>query len=85
MSANHALHQHTWLPVTAQEPGFQDALLDNFAGNWVLEGTIAGAMTTHDIVAEWIVGHQYLRFHEVSREKGDGQPKQFARLTLTRQ
>lgn len=29
-------------PVTAQEPGFQDALLDNLAGNWALEGTIRG-------------------------------------------
>ena len=56
----------------AQETGFQDVLLDNLAGDWVLEGTIAGQQTTHDIVAEWVVGHQYLSFHEVSREKGDG-------------
>ena len=60
------------IPATAQEPAFQDALLDNLTGHWVLEGTIAGAKTTHDIVAEWVVGHQYLRFHEVSREKDDG-------------
>ena len=53
-------------PATAEEPGFQDALLDHFAGKWVLQGTIAGGEVTHDITAEWVVGHQYLRFHEVS-------------------
>ena len=42
-------------------------------------------MTTHDIVVEWIVGHQYLRFHEVSREKDDGQRRPFERVTPTRQ
>jgi hypothetical protein len=58
--------------ATAQQPGFQDALLDHLAGNWVLRGTIAGAETTHDIVSEWVLGHYYLRLHEVSREKGAG-------------
>jgi hypothetical protein len=60
------------LPAPAQQSGFQDALLDHLAGTWVLEGTIAGAKATHDIVAEWVLGHHYLRFHEVSREKGPG-------------
>jgi hypothetical protein len=60
------------LPARAEGPGFQDTLLDHLAGSWVLEGTIGGAGTTHDIVAEWVLGHYYLRFHEVSREKDDG-------------
>jgi hypothetical protein len=59
------------LPTMANQPGFQDALLDKLAGNWVLSGTIGGAESTHDIVAEWVLGHQYLRFHEVAREKDD--------------
>ncbi|MDD4857463.1 MAG: hypothetical protein PHD74_05065 [Candidatus Krumholzibacteria bacterium] len=25
--------------------------------------------TTHDIACAWVLGHQYVRFHEVSREK----------------
>ena len=58
-------------PAVAQQPGFQDALLDRFAGEWILQGTIGGNETTHDIVAEWVLGHQYLRFHEVSRESSD--------------
>jgi len=65
-----------WLAVTtsavfAQQPAFFDPLLDRFAGNWVLQGTIAGKTTTHGVAAEWVPGHQYLRFHEISREKND--------------
>jgi hypothetical protein len=56
------------VPAAAQQQGFQDALLDHLAGNWVLRGTIAGSETTHDIAAEWVLGHQYLRIHEVARE-----------------
>ena len=57
------------LSGSAQQTTFQDSLLDHFIGKWVLQGTIDGKETTHDIVAEWVLGHQYLRFHEVSREK----------------
>ncbi len=55
--------------ASAQEPPFQDPLLDRLTGKWVLQGTIDEKQTTHDIVSEWILGHQYLRLHEVSREK----------------
>ncbi|MBN2184922.1 MAG: DUF1579 family protein [Candidatus Krumholzibacteriota bacterium] len=58
--------------AAAQEPCFEDALLDHLAGNWVMTGTIAGAESTHDIAVEWVLGHQYLRIREVSREKTDG-------------
>jgi hypothetical protein len=46
-----------------------DPLLERLAGTWVLRGTIAGQETTHDIDAEWVLGHEYLRIHERSREK----------------
>jgi hypothetical protein len=55
--------------VLSQQTTFQDSLLDQMVGRWVLRGTIAGKETTHDIVAEWVLGHQYLQFHETSREK----------------
>jgi hypothetical protein len=55
--------------ASAQQATFQDSLLDRFVGTWVLQGTIDAKATTHDVVAEWVLGHQYLRFHEVSREK----------------
>jgi len=55
--------------VFGQQPTFHDQLLDHLAGNWVLRGTIMDKANTHDIAAEWVLGHQYLRIHEVSREK----------------
>ncbi len=62
------------LPLTAlaDEPPLADPLLDRIVGTWVLRGTIAGAETTHDVVAEWVLNHQYVRLHEVSREKDAG-------------
>jgi hypothetical protein len=60
------------LPAAADEPPLQDPLLDHLAGTWVLQGTIAGQATTHDVAAEWVLGHQYVRLHEVSRERDAG-------------
>jgi hypothetical protein len=53
----------------AREPIHNDPLLDHLTGNWILQGTIAGHETTHDIESEWVLNHEYLRFHETSREK----------------
>jgi hypothetical protein len=59
----------------AQQHALKDSLLDHMTGKWVLQGTIAGKTTTHDIEAEWVLGHEYIQLHEVSREKdAQGQP-----------
>ena len=55
--------------ASGQQPTLKDSLLDHLTGTWVLQGIIAGRETTHDIVSEWVLGHQYVRFHELSREK----------------
>ena len=55
--------------ASAQQATFQDSLLDHFIGSWVLHGIIQGKETTHDIVAQWVLGHQYFHFHDVSIEK----------------
>lgn len=53
-----------------------DPLLERLTGTWVLKGTIAGQPTTHDVVAEWVLGREYMKIHEVSREQDDkGRPK----------
>ena len=50
-------------------------LLDHLAGNWVLQGEIAGKQTTHDVQGQWILRHEYLQLHEVSRESdSSGKP-----------
>jgi hypothetical protein len=60
--------------AVGQPAPVNDTLLERLAGTWVLRGTIAHKDTTHDIVSEWVLGHQYLRIHERSREKdGKGQ------------
>jgi hypothetical protein len=58
------------LPLLGQEKNDDPTqLLNHLAGNWVLEGVLGGRHSTHDVTAEWILNHEYLRFHEVSREK----------------
>lgn len=57
------------LPALAKPQTFRDPLLDHMVGTWVLKGTIAGKQTTHDVKCGWVLGHQYVRFREVSREK----------------
>ena len=61
--------------IFAQQSTFQDSFLDHLVGKWVLRGELAHKQTTHDILAEWVLGHQYVRLHEISREsKTNGQP-----------
>lgn len=56
-------------PASAEPAVYADPLLDRLIGTWVLRGQIAGKDTTHDVVAEWVLGHEYVRLHEVAREK----------------
>ena len=60
--------------VLAQAPTapMADDFLDRFTGQWVLEGAILGRPTTHDVKVEWVLDHQYLRIHEVSRGASSG-------------
>jgi hypothetical protein len=59
-------------------------LLDRITGRWVLEGTIAGKTTTHDVVASWVLNGQYVQLHEVSREQdAQGRPAYEALVYLT--
>ena len=60
--------------ATAQQPTFRDSLLDHLVGKWLLQGTVADQKTTQDIDASWVLEHQYLRLHEISREQKDGKP-----------
>ncbi len=53
----------------ADQTTFQDSLLDRLIGRWILKGEIARKQTIHDVTSEWVLGHQYVRLHEVSREK----------------
>jgi len=63
-------------PTAAEQPILQDALLDKLQGAWVITGTVAGEATTDDLDVEWVNQHQYLRLHEVSRDRRpNGRPR----------
>jgi len=61
--------------VSAQQPPVSSPLLDHLTGTWVLQGTIAGQLVTHDVTADWVLVHHHVRIHEVSREKVNGNPR----------
>jgi hypothetical protein len=62
--------------AAAQEAPVNSPLLDHLAGKWLLQGTIGKQSVTHDLDAEWVLQHHYLRFREVSREKNaKGEPQ----------
>jgi len=84
--------------VGAEPPAGDDPWLSRLVGHWVLEGRMAGKDTTHDIDAEWVLNHLYVRLHEVSRaydlatrtwawamdNVDKGVPKPFGRVKLSR-
>lgn len=52
-----------------------DSLFPRLVGRWVLRGSIARQQTVHDVTFEWLLGHEYVQMHEVSRERSpDGTP-----------
>jgi hypothetical protein len=71
-------------PLTiAQQPPVNSPLLDHLAGHWLMDGAIANQPTQHDLDAEWVLDHHYLRLHEVSHEtKPNGQPKYEAMIFI---
>ena len=71
--------------AAAQQAPVASPLLDHLTGHWVLRGTIAGKQTTHDVVAEWVIQHHYVRLHEVSGAKdAKGQPQYEAMIFVGR-
>jgi len=48
-------------PLDGRGKPMKDDLLDQFAGSWKLTGTAAGRPAHNDVVAEWVLEHQFLR------------------------
>lgn len=52
-------------PSAAQSPPeWRDTLIDHMAGTWKLEGQVMGRDAHHDVKADWVLRHQFLRIHE---------------------
>jgi hypothetical protein len=59
--------------LCAQRPsGWQDDLVDQLTGDWKLEGQVMGSTGHHDVQAEWVLNHQFLRIHEKTSASAPG-------------
>jgi hypothetical protein len=58
----------------AQSPSSDapEALMDKMTGQWVMNGIIGKKQTTHDVDVAWVLKREYIRIHEVSRDKDAG-------------
>jgi len=45
-------------------PMWHDDLVDRLAGNWTLSGQVLGREAHHNVEAEWVLNHQFVRIHE---------------------
>ena len=60
----------------AQQAPVNSPLLDHLAGKWLMQGSVGKQAVMHDLDAEWVLQHHYLRFHEISRQKNaKGEPE----------
>jgi len=50
--------------VAQAPPEWTDDLADHMTGTWTLTGTVMGRDAHHDVRAEWVLNHQFLRIHE---------------------
>ena len=51
-------------PLAAQTPEWHDGLVDHMTGVWKLQGPVMGHLGHHDVEADWVLNHQFLRIHE---------------------
>lgn len=57
---------------TAQTPTeWRDDLVEHMAGAWKMEGQVMGRDAHHEVEAEWVLNHQFIRIHE---KTGAGAP-----------
>ncbi len=53
--------------AVAQLPApWQDGLVDHLSGTWKVEGQVLGRDAHHEVQADWVLNHQFLRIHEIT-------------------
>jgi hypothetical protein len=71
------------LTAMGQQPPVNSSLLDHLAGKWVMQGNVGKQAKTHELDAEWVLQHHYLRFREASRDKNaKGEPNNDATVFI---
>ena len=61
-------------PLDGHNRIFHDDLLDNLQGQWKVSGPVMGRQLEMRLTAEWVLNHQFLRFHEKAVSAAPGQP-----------
>jgi hypothetical protein len=61
-------------PLDGPNRIFHDDLLDNLQGQWKVTGPVMGRPLEMRLTAEWVLNHQFLRFHEKAVSTAPGQP-----------
>jgi hypothetical protein len=68
LSASLGLAAPAQVARDAAEIRFDDDLLDHFVGSWTVDIVAYGQKFTANREVEWVLNHQFLRFHEKTRE-----------------
>jgi len=50
--------------AVSQTPEWRDDLVEHMTGNWKMGGQVMGGDAHHDVQAEWVLNHQFLRIRE---------------------
>ena len=62
--------------LSAQAPDeWRDDLAEHMAGTWKLQGQVMGRDAHHDVEAEWVLNHQFLRIHEKTETGAPGRTR----------
>jgi hypothetical protein len=56
---------------------WRDDLVDHMVGTWKLQGAIMGRDAHHEVAAEWVLNHQFLRIHEKTEAGAPGSEKRY--------
>jgi hypothetical protein len=64
--------------LSAQAPAeWRDDLADHLVGTWNLQGSVMGRDAHHEVDAEWVLSHQFLRIHEKTEAAAPGSEQRY--------
>ncbi len=67
----------------AQSPGeWRDDLVDHMVGTWKLRGQVMGRDAHHEVAAEWVLNHQFLRIREKTEAGAPASEKRYEAIWL---
>lgn len=68
----------TPLRTSAQAPNeWRDDLVEHMVGTWKLQGQVMGRDAHHEVEAEWVLNHQFLRIREKTEAGAPGSEKRY--------